>query len=223
MSWAVRSIVVLALLVASWQVHRVRAQLSREDADPVIVAALTKRLASLPLTLDGGRYRGERVRISDQMADQSGADIHETIDYTDENGNSIRLYIGGSIKNQENFHAPSYCMPGAGWEIVEQGTSPFRAYEVAGASMRRLLLQYGSQQMVVYYWFQAGPRIASHEWTIRYYRFLDLLASEPLRPTLIVTVYATVFRSVADTETGVANFLRAVGPSLREIMHEGDA
>jgi EpsI family protein len=220
MTWIVRVGVLLALGLAAWQVHSVRAIIAAEDEDPVATANLTAKLQSIPLELLDGEYRGVRQAFDDDTVRASGADLHASTIYSDRSGNRFELYVGGSIKNQENFHAPSYCMPAAGWEVLEQTTVPFEVYADPrhAPRMRRLLLQRGSQKMIVYYWFQAGGRVADHEWTVRYYRFLDLLADQPLRPTLIVAVYAGVRTDVARTEKAIASFLRAVGPTLEETI-----
>ena len=111
-------------------------------------------------------------------------------------------------------------MPAAGWETLEDFPVPFSAYEVDTDEprMRRLLLQHGSERMVVYFWFQAGRRIANHEFAIRFYRFLDLLVDEPFRPTLIVTLYVPVVDGVDETEEEARKFLEAIGPHLRPAL-----
>ena len=216
----VRFSLLLLLTLTTWKVYAVRAQLTRDDADPGTIAALRERLDALPLKVADGAYRGEPSPVDAEIVEQSGADSYASIRYTDGQGHAFRLYVGGSIRNQENFHAPSYCMPASGWELLEESVVPFSAYpvETKRPHMRRLLLQYGSQRMVVYYWFQAGSRLADHEWTVRYFRFLDLLADEPFRPTLIITLYVPVKDAIQETEEAAAEFLRTVGPLLHSAI-----
>jgi EpsI family protein len=131
----------------------------------------------------------------------------------------FRLYVGGAIANDENFHPPSYCMPAAGWEVLEEGTTRFTAYPTdSDARMRRLLLQHGRERMLVYYWFQAGDRFADHEWTVRLGRFVDLMRGSPLRPTIILVLYAPVGLDVATTEAAANEFLRTAGPHLHQAV-----
>jgi EpsI family protein len=211
----------VVLAVASWKVYEVRAELAREDADPAAVSRLQERLSRIPLVIEGG-YRGKPHPMSLETARQAGADTFASIDYDDARGNRFQLYVGGAVRNQENFHAPSYCMPATGWELLEESTVPF-AYPVRqeGARMRRLLLQYGNNRMVVYYWFRAGGAIADHEFVVRWYRFLDLLAGRPLAPTLIMTVYAPVPEDLPRTERELRSFLGAIGPTLERVLEEG--
>jgi EpsI family protein len=210
---------VLVASFAAWRVYAVRAELSRDDADPAAVARLEQRLSRIPDRIEG--YAGVPEPIDARTARMAGADTFASMRYSAPDTPSFHLYVAGAIRNQENFHAPSYCMPAAGWELLEQSTVPF-AFGVSDqdARMRRLLLQRGSDRMLVYYWFQAGGVLADHEWTVRYYRFLDLLAGRPLSPTLIVTVYASVPVSVSETERSLRSFLATVGPSLHRAIQE---
>jgi EpsI family protein len=222
-NWLKRILLLGLLGFAAWRVYDVRGRLSREDADPAAVERLRTSIESLPLVVDG-RYHGQRQPVDEEIVRQSGADSYVSIAYRDGEGNRFRLYVGGCVRNQENFHAPSYCMPASGWESLEENTVPFEAFPVRSKAprMRRLLLQKGTQKMVVYYWFQAGDRLADHEWSVRWFRFLDLLADEPLRPTVIVTLYATVSDGFRQTERAAADFLGTIGPHLRSALLSGE-
>jgi hypothetical protein len=68
--------------------------------------------------------------------------------------------------------------------------------------------------MLVHYWFQAGDRIASSEWAVRFYRLFDLLNGRPLSPTLIVSVYIPVEEDVAAADAAAQRFLAALAPHL---------
>lgn len=218
-----RLVLIAAVGLAVWKVHAVRARLAEGDADPAVERAFQEQLERVPMEI--GPYHGEPIAVTERMEALSGADTHLSRFYVHDDGRRIQLYIGGSIRNQENFHAPSYCMPAAGWELLEETTVPFDAYpaEDDDPRMRRLLLQRGAEKMLVYYWFQAGSHIADHEWSIRYLRFLDLLAGAPFRPTVIVTAYAPVRTTVADAEEETRAFLRTIGPPIRSALQvEGE-
>ncbi|MEE8105790.1 MAG: exosortase C-terminal domain/associated protein EpsI [Planctomycetota bacterium] len=220
--WATRTCLVLVLVATSFAVYNVRSRLASSDADPAEVAKFKSRLDKIPLELADGEFHGRRVKTDPQIVKAAGADSYTTVDYVDNPGHQYRIYVGGSIRNSENFHAPSYCMPAQGWEILKQDVVPFTAYEDAGdATMRRLIAQKGRHKMLVYYWFQAGDRFADHELYIRWYRFLDLMKGGELPPTLIVTVYVDVHNSVVETERRAAKFLRSIGGPLREAVTAG--
>ncbi len=224
MSTVIRLLVVATLGAAAWKAYAVRERLGSGETDPAARQSLRKALAAIPLDLPEAGYRGTPVELSEEVVASSGADRCAAVDYTGRDGREVRLYVAGSVGNEENFHAPSDCMPSQGWEILEQTTVPFDAYPVATESprMRRLLLQYGSQRMLVYYWFQAGDRVADHEYWIRWVRFLDLFRNVPFRPALIVCLYAPVVRDVEATERAAGEFLNAVAPRLQHALAAGD-
>lgn len=210
------AIVLIALLVpTTWRVYAVRDRLGREDADPVLLARIQEGLR-LPYEIGDGKYRGADHEIDAAIIEGAGADVYGSVRYQDAQGHAFRVYIGGAIGNQENFHAPSYCLPAAGWEVQANGVIPIVGSSAGehGATMRRLFLQQGREKMLVYYWFQAGDRIADHEWAIRWYRFLDLLVDKAFRPTMIVTIYVPVTDAVAAAEERAMQFLRTMGPHI---------
>ena len=108
----------------------------------------------------------------------------------------------------------------AGWETVENDVVPFTAYEVdqENPTMRRLFVRKAGEKWVVYYWFHAGERLADHEWTVRGYRFLDLLRGAPFKPTIIVTAYVPVAVSWERADERAADFLRSVGRHVRDAV-----
>ena len=135
----------------------------------------------------------------------------------------FEVFLGGAFRNTQNFHTPNVCLPSAGWETLEHTAVPFAAYDAGedAPRMQRLLLQRGQQQMLVYYWFQAGDRLAGSEWAVRLHRLLDLLKDKPLAPTLIVSVYVPVTNGVEETEAAAQRFLSTVGPYIREATAAG--
>jgi len=212
----VRILSLLLLAVATFLVWSIRTNIASSEADQRAVQKLKRTIGDLPLVLDRGRYHGEAYAMNEQMVRSAGADTFASRIYSDSEGHRFQLYIGGNLGNEENFHAPSYCMPAQGWETLEDRPVPFLAYPVdrADPTMRRLRLQYGQQHMLVYYWFQAGAALADHEWWVRIYRSLDLLLGRPLVPALIITVYVPVLDNEQETELAAQEFLRAIGPHL---------
>ena len=69
--------------------------------------------------------------------------------------------------------------------------------------------------MLVYFWFQAGDKIANHEFAVRIQRFKDLLRGAPLRPSMICTIYVPVPDSIAKTEPRAMKFVETLVPALR--------
>lgn len=214
-----RFVPILAALVlglATYKVYALRVQWASGDLDPEQLAILKRNLARLPKDLDGGTYVGTPYEVDVQTVKNAGADVYGSVMYSDSLDRTYRLYVGGAISSEENFHAPTYCMPASGWEVLEENTTPIPGWEDDDPpSMRRLVLQLGQQKMLVYFWFQAGSRIANHEFAVRIQRFKDLLFGEPLRPTMICSLYIPVPDTLEETELRAQEFVEALIPELR--------
>jgi exosortase D (VPLPA-CTERM-specific) len=214
------ALAVATLVPTAYAARSVRARLADAGADAAAVERMQGAFAGLPLEIGG--YRGERRPWDESTVRAAGADAYGSVRYTDARGRRYDVFLGGALRNDDNFHSPNVCMPSAGWETLSARSEPLRAFGTEPAPiMQRLLLQRGDERMLVCYWFQAGARLAGDEWTVRFYRLLDLLSGRALSPTLIVSVYVPVEEDVPAAEAATQRFLAAVAPSLRAATTSG--
>lgn len=220
-SLALRCALLVALAFVGLKVHRIRHVLANTEADPGAVARLKAAFDAIPYEL--GAYRGESYDLPQEVIEYSGADTYATRRYQDREGHQFQLYVGGSIGNTESFHTPSYCMPAAGWEVIEEGAVPFRAYATRERNprMKRLKLQYGDERMLVYYWFQVGDHVSHDDLEIRSMRTEEIGDGGALRPAVLTTLYVPIRGAVAETEAAAARFLETIGPLLRDVVAQG--
>jgi EpsI family protein len=75
----------------------------------------------------------------------------------------------------KTIHSPKNCLPGAGWETLQGGTS---TVDVSGKpyAINRYLLANKGTQALVYYWYQGRGRIEASEYKVK----LNLLADAAL-------------------------------------------
>jgi EpsI family protein len=212
-----------SLGLAALGVYHARARVSDVPPSTEAVARMRSAFSGLPLDVAEGAYHGEPVTWDEEIIGRSGADAYGAVRYEDGDGREYQVYIAGAVRNASNFHAPNVCLPSANWETLAAQSVPFTGFPVAetSARMQRLLLQRGDDRMLTYYWFQAGARPAGGEWTVRFYRLLDLIRDEPLAPTMIVSIYVPVRGSVESTEAAARGFLSVIGPHLREATASG--
>ena len=76
----------------------------------------------------------------------------------------IREQGGGSGEN--SIHPPAHCLPGSGWDIIDNRTVPL---DIAGfpadePKVKRLMVARGKQRQLVYYWYQSRGRVISEDW-----------------------------------------------------------
>jgi EpsI family protein len=75
----------------------------------------------------------------------------------------------------KTIHSPKNCLPGAGWETMQESTAPVA---VAGRTypVKRYLLANGAARAMVYYWYQGRGRIEANEYKVKW----DLLRDAAL-------------------------------------------
>ena len=63
----------------------------------------------------------------------------------------------------ESMHSPKVCLPGNGWEIVQQGST---TVAVVGkpVSINQYRIENAGQQMLALYWYQSRHRIVASEY-----------------------------------------------------------
>ena len=215
---------ILLLAAGAVLTHVVRHRILHVEASPELVAQLRRRLAAMPRELGSGEYAPAEYEINSAVVERSGADAYVARGYKDSEGRNYRVYIGGAIRNRESFHAPNYCMPAAGWEILSQSSVASPMVE-AGNRISRLDLRKGNARMLVYYWFQCGRRQTDHDLVARWYRFLDfvsaaldLFAHTPVQPTMISQIYVPYEGDADSADERARRFMDAVRPALLQAV-----
>lgn len=84
--------------------------------------------------------------------------------YVGYHATQIREEGGGSDEN--TIHPPAHCLPGSGWDIIDNRTV---ALDIAGlpqpnATAKRLIVARGEARRLVYYWYQSRGRVISEDW-----------------------------------------------------------
>src|SRR5262245_4991422 len=140
--------------------------------------------------------------------------------YQDPAGRSLWLFIGywDSQRKGAQPHSPKNCLPGGGWEPLEASRLTValpRPY--SPITVNRYLVQKGSDQQVVFYWYQSqGSSIAS-ELEAR----VNMVKSSIVRHRTdgaLVRVSSPVYDSVQQTSSSVVKYIEALYPILSEYL-----
>ena len=85
----------------------------------------------------------------------------------------VREQGGGSGEN--SIHPPAHCLPGSGWDIIDNRTVPldFGGLPGANPTAKRLVIAKGDQRQLVYYWYQSQGRVIAEDWKKIVYVGLD--------------------------------------------------
>jgi EpsI family protein len=133
---------------------------------------LTHPLATIP------GYIGDWTSAGDQRLEEEVISTLKASEYM------LRQYRRGSAaltafvafyasqRAGVSMHSPKNCLPGAGWESLEQGVI---AVNVAGrpVSINRYVVQKNGTRAVVLYWYQTRDRIVASEYTGKLFLIWD--------------------------------------------------
>jgi EpsI family protein len=91
--------------------------------------------------------------------DRSGVDV-----YIGYHASQVREEGGGAGEN--SIHPPAHCLPGSGWDIIDNQTVTLDipGLPVADATVKRLVIAKGETRQLVYYWYQSRGRVISEDW-----------------------------------------------------------
>jgi len=134
----------------------------RQEAAP-----LAKPLARLPATIAGtpGTERpltAEEVRIA-------GVSDYVFRIFRRDSLNAFSVYAGyyASQATGKTIHSPRNCLPGAGWQVVESGTTSL-PHDGRQAVVNRYVIANGPMQAVVLYWYQGRGRVSHSEYRVKW-------------------------------------------------------
>lgn len=123
-------------------------------------------LDSIPRELAGFSGRDQQVSTEEQRV--AGMDQYLMRAYL-RDASFFSLYVGYyQAQNQgKSIHSPKNCLPGAGWEPIENSTRSF-AVGTLPITVNRYLLEKGTNRAVVYYWYQGRGRVSWNEYAVKW-------------------------------------------------------
>jgi EpsI family protein len=89
------------------------------------------------------------------------------------------IYVGfyETQRQGKTIHSPKNCLPGSGWEALQNTTEHVRLADGGSVPVNRYLLKRKSQSALVLYWYQGRGRVQANEYAVK----LNLLADAAFR------------------------------------------
>jgi exosortase D (VPLPA-CTERM-specific) len=185
------------------------------------IAPARSQFADFPLHL--GAWTGRRSALDPDLLDLLKLDDYLLADY-EADGVPVNLYVAyyQSQRNGLSIHSPARCIPGGGWQIRSFERRTLRPDNGKGAwPVNRVLIEQGSQQALVYYWFQERSRRLTSEYLVRWYLFWDSLTANRTDGALIrLVVPVPKNANVADLEARLTQFAAASELPLSHFVPE---
>jgi len=194
------------------------------------------------LTLGSNAQRGLALRvplgsaIPDQIAGYSGvegslsAEERQVAGVTDylvrsyvaptggPGATAFSLYIGYYDRQTQGhtIHSPKNCLPGAGWEPLASQTALIPA-PGGPVTVNRYLVQNGSQQALVLYWYQGRGRIAASEYVVKWHLLRDSALRRRSDEALVRLVFP-IADSPDHTFASAAQVAQVIIPALERAL-----
>lgn len=132
-------------------------------------------MSSIPLQFDN--WSGRNILLEDRFVEALGVDDFVFRSYERPGEPPVGLYIGfyRTQRTGSTIHSPKNCLPGAGWQPVQNGTLELRLPDGSKALTNLYIVQRGMQKQVVLYWYQSHGRIIASEYWGKFYLVADAI------------------------------------------------
>jgi EpsI family protein len=143
--------------------------------DRQVKTPLALPLDSIPLTLAG--RMGQAGTIPPDQERAAGVSSYIFRWYNADSA-PFDIYVGYYDQQTQGktIHSPKNCLPGSGWEALNQSTTTLQTAS-GPETVNRYLLQNKQQRALVFYWYQGRGRVASNEYRVKW----ELLRDSALR------------------------------------------
>ncbi len=130
-------------------------------------------IEGVALTLSGSEGVASRFTESDEQAVGMTSYIYRryAIGAT---ADSFSLYVGyyDEQRQGKTIHSPKNCLPGGGWESVENHPTSFETV-LGEVTVNRYRVVRKNESALVYYWYQGRGRVAHDEFAVKFQLLRD--------------------------------------------------
>lgn len=175
-------------------------------------------LVSFPLQL--GEWVGRDDRIQAEVAKKLGFTEYVMINYQNQQYRPVNFYVAyyASQRKGVSPHSPKVCIPGGGWEIAR-----FSRTKVDQMPVNRALIRKGTQDQIVYYWFEERGTPVANEYIKKWMLFKDALLLNRTDGSLIrVTTPVMSDETLADADLRARAFIRLSRNKLSQLLPARD-
>lgn len=168
-----------------------------------------KEFSEFPLAV--GPWQGKAESMEQVYIDALKFTDYALVNYVDDGGHIVNFYSAyyASQRKGESVHSPRSCLPGGGWEIESLTQREVPGAQVDGVPLRvnRVLISYGDQKQVVYYWFQQRGRVMTNEYLVKWNMLVDAITRNRTDGALVrLTIPLREGQDVAELDEALSRF-----------------
>lgn len=175
-----------------------------------------KSLAEFPLELSG--WEGRQDHLDTIYVDALKFDDYLLNEYHHPRFGSVNAYVAyyASQRAGQSAHSPRSCIPGGGWEIESLNRRTISMPDTRRTlDVNRVLIRKGSEQQLVYYWFQQRGRSITNEFAVKWYLLWDAITRNRTDGALIrLTTRVDPSQGVSVAENDLNRFAEDMLPQL---------
>ena len=171
-------------------------------------------LISFPLKFD--EWFGREDRIEADVAEKLGFTEYVMINYQNQQHRPVNFYVAyyASQRKGVSPHSPKVCIPGGGWEIAK-----FSRTRVDEMPVNRVLIRKGTQDQIVYYWFEERGTPIANEYLKKWMLFKDALFLNRTDGSLVrVTTPVLNDETLEDADLRAQEFIRLSRNQLIQLL-----
>ena len=178
---------------------------------------LRRPLADFAYRLDG--WRGSDAPLDDRVAAVLGTKDFILREYVDAEAVPVWLYVSyfGRQKQGAASHSPRHCLPGAGWQPLDEQRVPYPLAAGPTPTINEIVFGKNDQRQLVYYWFRERDRIVASEYMVKFYLMWDALLRRRTDGAL-VRVSTPVDGSTPAARERAVRFMQQALPQLDAIL-----
>jgi EpsI family protein len=156
-------------------------------------------------SVDG--YRVQNLKIGDEERRVAGMSNYVARAYRRDSVVAFTTLVSYYERQTRgrSIHSPKNCLPGAGWEVLSDGTREVTASGVA-YTVNRYVLKNGPALAVVYYWYQGRGRVVASEYAVKWNLLRDAAFRGHTEEALV--------RVVVPVQVSAANAARGSGSDV---------
>ena len=163
-----------------------------------------------------GEWSAVHDRIDELVAEKLGFTDYVMLNYVNNENLPINFYVAyyASQRKGVSPHSPKVCIPGGGWEIAG-----FSRTQIDAIPVNRALIRKGTQDQIVYYWFEERGLPVANEYLKKWMLFKDALLLKRTDGSLVrVTTPVLAGESMDQADQRARSFIRIARQQLSQFL-----
>jgi EpsI family protein len=179
---------------------------------------LAAPLIEFPASFAAWRMQQEGV-VDKETQDVLRADDTLTRFYVQPGGGAANLFIAyfRTQRYGQSPHSPKNCLPGSGWQKVQEGAVDVQAGD-GTIRINRYLVSKGDNESVVLYWYQSQGRVIANEFDAKFRLVADSIRKHRSDTALIRVVIPTDSAHHELADAVGRDFVKAAYPVIKAYL-----